>query len=1081
MVKAKVKTGITLLVLIVIAAMLMNTMLNTFGETLSSYIGGGTVAATGDGTVLDEMTLLAEGRAMDTALVSEGAVLLRNENNALPLAMGSKVTILGAQSYNYVNGGTGSAGGKYDQYTYTMKEAFDGSKDDGSGSASTVKYLDVNEKAWSWLEQAVGGARNVNTTGEYMGHRGNGELALFSGSEYATNKDNYGNGDWGGFRRVCEFAVEVYENHMADFMAEGYNDTVIVTFARSGAEGASPVMDYDGDGVPSTGTTYLQLSQDEKDLLKFCAEHYNKTIVLINSSSAVELGEVEQEEYGVDAVLWIGHPGEAGLVGVAQILTGQVSPSGRLADTYAYDMSTMPAFYNNDDNKYTNVGSIVSGFGVSTNYGFYQYEEGIYVGYRWYETADAEGFFESEFFTTHDWKNGRAAGYDQVVQYPFGYGLSYTTFDWSVTASDVKLEPHGMNSVTVKVTNTGSVASKDTVELYMQAPYNTDPTCGIAGTGLQKAHKVLMGFQKTGLIQPGESQEVTITFETDDLASFDSYGHGCYVLERGEYLFHVGKNAHEDGCDPVRANLASSIIYDETGAGARNSDNMIAKVAMSDVDAGDGNMLDGYLNRDDFAGGFAQIMTHESSSKTEAISDALVEAMATEALGTTYYTYETYENGVKVTKTVPKYVNGTSYLAYSADPNWEGRTQDDVRYYFDDANENHVIDYDKVYYVVLDSAGNPVTDDKGNYQVTTTETAMRLDVNAPVLKDADYDNEIWAYLVDQTSLQEQITIAGGMGWQTPAVPSLNKERTSVVDGPGESGNGNNSYGVNTWFSSAVVNASTWNPYLLEQLGHVYAHQSVKNALSGAYAPAMNTHRTPFGGRNFEYFSEDGFLGGKMGAAEVTGLQAEGVSVFVKHMAMNDNDTNRDGNITWFSEQSAREIYLRDYEITVHEIFVADPETESGEFVKGEGALGIMSSLNRDGISMFHQGLYKNILRGEWGFNGMIITDGVGPSATIMSPGAGLFGGVEGQLGGSAVSSYYEVEGNAETTQYGRYLLRQAAKHMLYQFCHAAQISPVANDTWRVYQTIGNVVLGLCAAATVAFCFVIPVVKKKKSQ
>ena len=1077
MAKAKVKLGITLLAILIIAAMLLNTLLNTFGETLSSYVGGGTVAATGDGSVQDEMTLLAEGREIDTELLAEGSVLLRNENNALPLALGEKVTILGAQSYNYINGGTGSAGGKYDEYTYTMKEAFDGSKNDGSGSESKVQYLDVNEKAWAWLEQAVGGARNVDSTGEYMGHTGTGELAVFAGSDYASNKDNYGNGDWGGYKRVCEFDVNVYENHKSDFMADGYNDTVIVTFARSGAEGASPVMDYDGDGKASTGTTYLQLSEDEKNLLKFCKENYKKVIVLINSSAVVELGEVE--EYGIDAVLWIGHPGEAGLVGVAQVLTGVVSPSGRLVDTYAYDMSTMPAFYNNDDNKYTNVGSIVSGFGVSTDFGYYQYEEGIYVGYRWYDTADAEGFFDSDYFTSHEWKNGKAKGYDEVVQYPFGYGLSYTTFDWTVTSSDVNLQPHGTNSITVKVTNTGSAASKDVVELYMQAPYNTDDTCGIKGTGLQKAHKVLMGFQKTKLLQPGESQEVTIEFETDDLASFDTYGHGCYVLERGEYLFHIGLNAHDDGCDPVKATLASSIIYDETGAGARNSDNNIAKVVMSDVDAGDGNMLEGYLNRDDFAGGFAEIMTHESSCKTEAISDALVEVMSTGALGTTMYTYTTYENGEKVTKTVPKYVNGTSYLAYSAEPNWEGLTQDDVRYYFDDANENHVIDYNQVYYVVVDDAGNAITDDDGNYQVTTEETSMRLDVNAPILKEASYDNEIWAYLVDQTSLSEQIEIAGGMGWQTPAVASLNKERTSVVDGPGESGNGNNSYGVNTWFSSAVVNASTWNPYLLEKLGHVYAHQSIKNGLSGAYAPAMNTHRTPFGGRNFEYFSEDGFIGGKMGAAEDTGLQAEGVSVFVKHMAMNDNDTNRDGNITWFSEQSAREIYLKDYEICVHEIFVADNETESGEFVKGEGALGIMSSLNRDGISMFHQGLYKNILRGEWGFNGMIITDGVGPSATIMSPGAGLFGGVEGQLGGSAVSAYYEIEGNAETTQYGRYLLRQAAKHMLYQFCHAAQISPVSNDAWKTYQTIGNVALGAAAAAVIVFCFIVPMLKKKE--
>ena len=842
-------------------------------------------------------------------------------------------------------------------------------------------------------------------------------------------------------------------------------------------------MDYDGDGKASTGTTYLQLSEDELGLLDFCNKNYDKTIVLINSSTPIELGEIEQEEYGVDACLWIGHPGEAGLVGVAQVLTGEVNPSGHLVDTYAYDMSTMPSFYNNDDNKYTNVENIMTGFDQSNNFGYYQYEEGIYVGYRFYETADAEGYFDSDAFKSHEWKNGTASGYDEVVQYPFGYGLSYTTFDQEVVSSNIDLTAHSTNSITVKVTNTGDVAGKQVVQLYMEAPYGVDETCGIAGVGLQKSSKVLMGFQKTGLIEPGESEEVTIDFDTDDLASFDSYGHGCYVLEKGDYKFHIGLNAHEDACDPVEASLSESIIYDEDGAGARSSDEEVAKVALSDVDAGDGNMLDGYLSRSDFAGGMETIMQHESSCKEEALSDGLVEVLSTPALGSTEYTYETYENGVKVKKTTTKYIGGSDYEAYATEENIDGKDQNDESYLYDDANTDHKIDYDKVYYVVVDDDGNPVLDDDGNYQVTEDETDMRLDVNCEFLKDVDYDNEIWAYLLDETSLDEQINIQGNEGWSTPEVSSVNKTREDVVDGPGESGNGNSSYGTNTWFTSAVVNASTWNPYLLNKLGKVYAHQSIKNNLAGAYAPAMNTHRTPFGGRNFEYYSEDGFIGGKMGAAEVAGLQSEGIYVYIKHMAMNDNDTNRDGNITWFSEQAAREIMLKDYEICVKQTYVVDDdENGTGHFENGEGTLGIMASLNRDGISMFHPGLYRTILRNEWGFNGLVVTDGVGPYPWVMTPGAGLFGGVEGQLGGSTLTTYYDYEGDATSTNYGKYLLRQTAKHMLYQVCHTGKLvrgetgTSTGTPAWKIIMIVIDVLLALLALLAIVLNIILPVRK-----
>ena len=1078
----KIKRGARLTATCLTTMLVVNSLLPTYGDTLTTYLGmsGGTSSD----AALSEAECMEEGREIDTEIETEGAVLLRNENNTLPLAKGSKVTILGAMSYNYICGGTGSAGGKYDEYTYTMKEAFDGSKEEGS-SVSTEQYLDVNEKAWNWLEKAVGGSRNTDSL--YEGHTGTGETSTIAGSDYAENKDNYGAGDWGGYSRVCEFTEDVYESNKDDFMEDGYNDVAIVTFARSGAEGASPVMDYDGDGVASTGTTYLQLSEDELGLLKFCNENYEKTIVLINSSTPIELGELEQEEYGVDACLWIGHPGEAGLVGVAQVLTGEVNPSGHLVDTYAYDMSTMPSFYNNDDNKYTNVESIMTGFDQSSNFGYYQYEEGIYVGYRFYETADAEGYFDSDAFTSHEWKNGQASGYDEVVQYPFGYGLSYTTYQQEVVSSDLDLTAHGTGSITVRVTNTGDVAGKDLVQVYMEAPYATDDTCGIAGVGLQKSAKVLVGFQKTDEIQPGESQDVTITLDMDDLASFDSYGHGCYVLEKGDYKFHIGKNAHEDYCDPVETSLAESIIYDEDHAGARNSDEEAATVTLSDVDAGDGNMLDGYLSRSDFAGGMDTIMQHESSCKEEALSDGLVEVLGTAALGSTEYTYETYENGKKVTKTTTKYVGGADYESYATEENIDGKDQNDESYLYDDANTDHEIQYSKSYYVVVDEDGNPVVDEDGNYQVTEEETDMKLDMNCAFLADVPYDNEIWAYLLDETTLDEQINTAGSLGWCTPEVASVNKTREDVVDGPGESGNGNSSYGTNTWFTSAVVNASTWNPALLYKLGVVYAHQSIKNNLAGAYAPAMNTHRTPFGGRNFEYYSEDGFIGGKMGAAEVAGLQDSGIYVYIKHMAMNDNDTNRDGNITWFSEQAAREIMLKDYEICVKQTYVVDDEeTYAGHYENGEGTLGIMASLNRDGISMFHPGLYRTILRNEWGFNGLVVTDGVGPYPWVMSPGAGLFGGVEGQLGGSKVTTYYQYEGDATSTNYGTYLLRQTTKHMLYQVAHTGRLvrgerfTESGTPAWKTIMYVADGILVLLAALCAGTMIVMPVVKRKKT-
>lgn len=277
----------------------------------------------------------AEGYDVNVQLEAEGAVLLKNDNNCLPLAEGTKVTMLGAMSYNYVEGGTGSAGGKDDENTVMMNDAF------------IEAGLDVNEEAWSWLEEQCGGSRN---NGDYDPGASAGE----DSGDDIFGAGGAGGGDWTSYTTVHEFGSDVYESGKDVLTADGYTDYAVVTFSRSGAEGASPSMDYDGDGSTLTGSTYLELTQEEKDLLAFCKENYTHTIVLINSATAMELGFVDSEEYNVDACLWIGHPGEAGVVGVGTILTGRTNPSGRLVDTYAYDMTTNPTYYNTDDNRYAN-------------------------------------------------------------------------------------------------------------------------------------------------------------------------------------------------------------------------------------------------------------------------------------------------------------------------------------------------------------------------------------------------------------------------------------------------------------------------------------------------------------------------------------------------------------------------------------------------------------------------------------------------------------------------------------------------------------------------------------------------------
>lgn len=737
-----------------------------------------------------------EGYDTSVEIVEEGAVLLKNANGILPLQDGAKVTLLGSMSYNYVGGD--------DDNTVMMDAAF------------IEAGLDVNMQAWNWLETMCGGKRGVR------------------------DADPSGLGDWDSYAAIHEFPIEEYEKAKSEILVEGYCDTAIVTLSRTAAEGSALSMDLDGDGSTVNGTTYLELDDNERNLMKFCKENFKHTIVLLNTSSAMEIGFLDSEEYNVEACLWIGHPGDAGLVGVGKLITGAVNPSGRLVDTWAYDLSTNPTFYNMDNNRYANGQD-------ADNNTFYQYEEGIYVGYRFFETADAEGYFDSPAFTGHAFKNGTAAGYEQVVQFPFGFGLSYTTFEQKIIDSDVKLDAHEQNAVTVRVTNTGSVGGKEVVQLYMDAPYQSDTEhFGIQGRGLEKSKVTLIAFAKTKNLEPGQSQDITLKFDTDELASFDNFGQGCYVLEKGNYKFNVQSDAHRWGeeetanapLDTVAAELSKSVIYDDAGdvadaeyVGARSSDKTVARNAMDDVTAGDGCMLDGYLSRSNFADGMEAIMAHQSDEEpNELLKDEIVEIMSLANTQTYDYTFETYRNGVKTEQTKTFYAFGADMIPFAAEtPDGKAVAQMEAP------------EWGKVYYVAegqTTESGLPVVTEtvpEGNHHVLSVADMTGVPI------DTEEGRAIWEMLTNMTTLDEAIEIQGNCGWMVPAIPSVGKPKQVCVDGPEQCGSSASATG----FPGEPLIAATWNTETAQKMGVAYGHQAVLFNYGCVYTPGMDTHRSPF--------------------------------------------------------------------------------------------------------------------------------------------------------------------------------------------------------------------------------------------
>lgn len=738
---------------------------------------------------------------------SEGLVLLEN-NGGLPLNKGDKVSVFSVSSVNIVYGGAGS--GSVDTSTApTLKTALEKSG------------LSVNPTLWDFYTK--------KSEDGYQRSAPN-----WRGGKFSINEVPWAD--------VASAAQSSFDE---------YSDAAIVVISRSGGEGSdlTAVNFAETAGVADNSGNYLELSTEEADMLKAVNDQFDDVVVVLNANNAMELGWLSQYP-NIKAAIWAGGVGQTGLYAIADALVGDVVPSGRLVDTYAADANSSPAAQNAGTNFW-----IENGFSNESDQ-YIVYEEGIYVGYRYYETRYEDVVLGQ----------GNAGDYDYAseVIYPFGRGLSYTTFTQTLNSVT---EADGTITVDVTVTNTGSASGKEVVEVYYNPPYTNG--------GIEKASANLIGFAKTSELAPGASENVTVTFKAEDMASYDTYGKGCYVLEKGDYVISINADSHTV-LDSKVYNVASDIVYDASNK--RESD---VEVADNKFDFAEGNVT--YLSRAD---GFANY-----AEATAAPADFELPAEAKAAF---------YNNS-----------------------NW-----------------------------------NP--EDFNNADDVAPTTGAKNGLKLKDMVGVDYNDAQWDAFLDQLTVADMDSLIALGGYQSVAVDSIGKVQAVDCDGPASINNNFTKQG-SIGFPSAVMIAATWNTDLAHDFGTSIGKMADDMDVSGWYAPAMNIHRSAFAGRNFEYYSEDGVLSGAMAANAIMGSQEQGVYAFMKHFALNDQETNRCGMLcTWSNEQAIREIYLKPFE----------------HCVKAADCHAVMSSFNYVGNTYAGNcsALLNDVLRGEWGFVGMVLTD-----------------------------------------------------------------------------------------------------------
>lgn len=764
--------------------------------------------ATGGGKVSEENVASATQLCEDIA--DEGIVLLDNDGT-LPMAKNSKLNVFGWASTNPCYGGTGSG---------ALSDAY-----------PTVTLLEGLTNAGFEL--------NTELSDFYTSYRADRPVVGMFSQDWTLPEPE-----------AAQYTDEMMNN------AKAFSDTAMVVITRVGGEGADLPTDvsqvtYDAghsynDFEP--GNHYLQLSKTEKDMIDLVCKNFDKVVVVYNGANAMELGWVKDYSQ-IKSVIWCAGTGQSGFNALGSILCGDVNPSGRTIDTFVYDLTQTPTANNFGNFNYTNMDEFkANSFGADTIPAFVNYVEGIYVGYKFYETAAAEGLID----------------YDKTVVYPFGRGLSYTTFTQTLNSVT---EADGTITVDVTVTNTGSASGKEVVEVYYNPPYTNG--------GIEKASANLIGFAKTSELAPGASENVTVTFKAEDMASYDTYGKGCYVLEKGDYVISINADSHTV-LDSKVYNVASDIVYDASNK--RESD---VEVADNKFDFAEGNVT--YLSRAD---GFA--------------------------------------NYAAATAAPASYELGADYKAtFYNNSNWKPEDFNDAK----------------------DVA--PTTGAKNGLKLVD-------------MVGVAYDDPKWDSFLDQLTITDMDTLIALGGYQSAEVASIGKVQAVDCDGPASINNNFTKQG-SIGFPSAVMIAATWNDDLAYEFGVSIGKMADDMGVSGWYAPAMNIHRSAFAGRNFEYYSEDGVLSGIMAASAVQGAQEQGVYAFMKHFALNDQESKRTEMLcTWSTEQAIREIYLKPFE----------------KCVKDADCHAVMSAFNYIGTTYAGScpELLIDVLRGEWGFVGMVLTD-----------------------------------------------------------------------------------------------------------
>lgn len=907
----------------------------------------------------DYKSVMNSARTLAKKVQAEGTVLMTNKNNALPFAKNSKVTFFGYNTVDMALGGTGSGG-----VSPSADRKIDLVK-------ACENKIDMNKTIYDFYQQKYDDKVGfVETTG------------------------------WGGTTLNFRTVNKVNEISADDFTQEvknsfdSYNDVAIFVMTRIGGEGRDL----------NVSNSYLSLSDEEKSVLQAIKDgNFKKRIVLVNTFNTPELGWLD--DYNIDACLYIGGPGEVGMDAVTDILTGDINPSGHLADTYAYSVMSAPSMQNFGNFVYANADSITN----KDSQKYLMYNEGIYVGYRYYETRYEDSVLNQGNATASVGVFNSSANtwnYAQEVQFPFGYGLSYSTFTQKLNSVNVDW---ANKKATVKVTvnNTSSnYAGKDVVEVYAQAP--------MTDNGVEKSAIQLCGFAKTDEIQPGKSQEVTIEIDLRDIASYDYQNYKTYIMDEGDYYFAIGNDAH-DALNNILALKGKNLSDGMTSVG----------------DAGNA------------------VKANKASFDKDEYRLSKTNVSITNQFETADINY---------------YTKGTSdEVKYLSRKDWNGTWPKNMTGF--SATQKMIEDAASYYSEKTDGTTSPSAYQKGDSDTSSITYGAEKKYNLAMMIGVDYDDPAWDELLNQLTLDDYYN-STKQGRE--AIESVGLSATTAVDGPSawtkskyitDYKNQYNADKVETTdelmvsYPTETVIAGTWNVPLTYELGKSFGEEGLWGGGVGWYGPAANIHRTPFGGRNFEYFSEDGFISGKLAESEVQGAMSKGTIPYLKHFFGNDQETNRIGVCTFMNEQSIREIYLRSFQYAF--------ET-TGE--NDKSCSGVMGAFNRLGMvwTGHHQGLWKEVMEKEWGFKGNVTTDFGQKQGSLMEPqlayeaGTTMFctsgAGFANYLKGIDITKDYKIMSN----------MREAIHRNLYNFANSAAMNGMTSSSKVVpvrvwYQ---NALLGL---------------------